>query len=281
VPLRPSSRARTYTKISKALSYIHYTKLHYRRNLSKLDKLLNEIKMGKKTRSQSGPVTMTEIGELLLCLRDDLDERINSIVTDIEKIKNDQERTQNLFQRSIQELTKKCEQQAIQISKLEKASEKEQKEQMKTTIIIRGMNTRGKDTKQVAEMTNDLIKNKLLVPNIKMHRCRQMGPQTDEKPNSIMVEFTSVADKMQVLKNSRNLKGTEIKISPWMTKEEQTVNNHVLMERRNFIRQKKTVRLYSNRFLIVSDGNSANEEYFENDGAVLKKLTSIPKFLKE
>jgi len=243
----------------------------------RLENTLKNLQEGKKTRSATGPCTLAEITDLLINLRDDINDKINEMKQAVNEVRAENEQIKTALTTLKSETKNQLDIQAAKIRILEQKLEKETAVKMENTLFIKGLHPNPQNKEDYKTIVNRFLKNALqlnmTLDSIQTIKTTSSGPNVVQ---SIMIKTKSKADKISILKNCHLLKNTGVKITPWMTKEEQTINNHVLMKRREFIGEGKKVKIAKKKFLIVTNTTNGDETIFESDGICIKKVPAIP-----
>jgi len=232
--------------------------------MGKLDEALRDL---NKSKTRSGNTMITEFGELLLCLRDDMSGEIDKIKTNMHKIECEQVAQKELHEKNMNTLTQIMQTQSTQIHKLETTVENLQKNMKKNTIIIKGIDPRDCETHQARKNTvNNILMKKLNMKEFNIEECTaiKIGNQS-----GIQITFGASSQKFQMFKNIKKLEGSGITIENWLTPHERQVKNQLLMKRRQLINEGETCWLQKNKFLIVENKRTGLKTKYTSDGKTI------------
>jgi len=238
--------------------------------MGKLETKIKDINSTLKTRSKSSTVSITEVLELLICLKEDRDEELNILKNEMRAMKEEQEHVKDMLNQNLQDMKIKLDEQYAKTESAHKKLQMYEKKEMACTIIIKGCEIGTGTHAEIVSEGKKLLYDRLKLPNIKPESVHKMN--TRNKEPWIMMKLKKEKDKFDILKSTSKLKGSNVRISPWMTADEQQIHNHLLMERRKFITQNCTVRMKNNQQITVKNPNTNEETTYSSDG---HKLTEI------
>lgn len=166
------------------------------------------------------------------------------------------EEIQEKFKHEIKQIDVKVELLEEENRKLKNQLSNTQKQLKKYNIFVYGVDEKETDLKNVVE----IIKNKLNI-NFEAYDIRdilRIGKKLENKTRPILVELSSYNKKLEILKNSGNLKGTGLYVCPDLTQQE-------LEERKILIENLKAARAKEYSAKIVKNKLVVNGESFNVD----------------
>jgi len=239
--------------------------------MGKLEKAIKSLHEGRKTRSNAP--TIQEFADLLTALRDDIDDQLRDFRKELEEHKRQNQTAIDDLKESLSEMESKLEQQQAKIRSLQVRQERETSQNMVNTLIFE-LPIPTNENKTAEQTVNEIIKHNLKLENVKVKNVRPLRSRREDR-TKIIAQTQNRDDKVLILKNCKHLKNTTIRVSPWRTKEEQKINNHIMMNRRKFLNEGNLVRIHKSRYLLVKNPSSGDENYFISDGENLT-ITTLP-----
>jgi hypothetical protein len=166
----------------------------------------------------------------------------------------------------------------LEVSRLKMDSLFQQNEWRRKRIIFHGLDII--KTSTIAEVNNKVsvfLENTLKIQGIKLYKNTILN-QKDAKC-SVLCSFGNISDTTEILKQGRQLKGTNISMQLDLSPEQRLIKKVLLIEKKKLSDDiEHTAKIWADRYLIIREKASGQEWFNEVLDGKIVKILKIPNY---